>query len=261
MQIITPELFEMTYIDLCNYYLAKYGNAKYDYFSTPECKSVQKKNSRTKEGLEIHHIDENKYPLLSASWAKKMPFECQKAERLVYVNVLEHLLLHIKIYEEQCSEKATTNKMAILGHPGVFSLSNRINDYYAKDCQLNGWHGDMANVIRDNYEDYKKALIYHFNEFSFFHKNKRNMLYDEIQRISKKTDNTVDEKLYNFYTNKYYGLLPYEVGDKVEHIKFGSGIVSDIKEIEREKVVFVKFEQYGQKMILESFEHMHRIKK
>ena len=261
MQIITPELFEMSYGDLCNYYLAKYGNLKYDYFSTPECKSVQKKNSRTKEGLEIHHIDENKYPLLSAGWAKNMPFECQKANRLVYVNVLEHLLLHIKIYEEQCVEKAVTNKTAILGLPGVGYISNRINDYYAKDCQLNGWHGNMANVIRDNYEDYEKTLIYHFDKFSIYHKNKRKELIDEIKRISKKTDNTVVEKLYNLFTNKYLDLLPYEVGDKVEHNKFGSGIVSDVKKIEGVNVVFVKFEQCGQKMILESFEHMHRIKK
>ena len=98
MKIITPDLYDMTYDELCCYLLKKYGKAEYDYFSTPECKSVQKKNSRTKEGLEIHHIDENRYPLLSAGWAKNMPYECQKADRLVYANVLEHLLLHIKIY-------------------------------------------------------------------------------------------------------------------------------------------------------------------
>ena len=30
MQIITPELFEMTYNELCNYYIKKYGNVKHD---------------------------------------------------------------------------------------------------------------------------------------------------------------------------------------------------------------------------------------
>ena len=54
MKIITPDLDDMTYDELCCYLLKKYGKAEYDYFSTPECKSVQKKNSRTKEGLEIH---------------------------------------------------------------------------------------------------------------------------------------------------------------------------------------------------------------
>lgn len=181
MRIITSELLEMTYNELCNYYIKKYGNVKYDYFSTPECKSVQKKNSRTKEGLEIHHIDENKHPLLSAGWAKDMPFECQKADRLVYVNVLEHLLLHIKIFEE------TNPKVIIMSRPGIYFLSNRINEYFSDDYQPKGWHENMFKSIVDNYDDYLDVLFYHLNVFSQKASLKRQLLFKEIENISKKT--------------------------------------------------------------------------
>lgn len=261
MQIITPKLFEMTYNELCNYYIKKYGNVKHDYFSTPECKSVQKKNSRTKEGLEIHHIDENKHPLLSAKWAKNMPFECQKADRLVYVNVLEHLLLHIKIYEEECEKSAVTGKQAILGHPGIYFLSQRINDYFSKEKEINGWHINMAKIIIDNFEEYKNVLFYHLDNFLIFNKDKRKKLLQEIKCISCKSHDDVEKSLYKTLTDKYYELLPYELGDKVEHDLFGTGIIYFIKEIDGVNVVSVKFNQFGNKKILESYDKMHRIKK
>jgi NAD(P)H-hydrate epimerase len=54
------ELIDMSYAQLVQHLLDKYGPAKYDYFNTPECKSKSTKLSRTKEGLFCHHIAENK---------------------------------------------------------------------------------------------------------------------------------------------------------------------------------------------------------
>jgi transcription-repair coupling factor (superfamily II helicase) len=258
MRIITSELLEMTYNELCNYYIKKYGNVKYDYFSTPECKSVQKKNSRTKEGLEIHHIDENRHPLLSAGWAKDMPFECQKADRLVYVNVLEHLLLHIKIYKEECGKSAVTGKQAILGHPGVYYLSQRINDYFEPDCQPKGWHENMAKVISENYEDYINVLFYHLDRFTAYNK-KRKELLSEIDYISKRSNGDIDRKLNNKLIKRYYNFLPYTIGDKVVHDKFGIGMIYFIREVSGHTILKIKFDEYGNKEILESYDNMKRI--
>ena len=98
---------EMKYSELVEYLLKKYGPAKYDYFCTESCKSKNHKVSRTNEGLYCHHIDEDKAIMLSNdSYAIKNPYEYQKAERLVYCNVLEHLILHIKIVEEPRNKDA-----------------------------------------------------------------------------------------------------------------------------------------------------------
>ena len=89
---------QMTYDELQQYLIWKYGGAICDYFVTPECRSRNKKVSRTKDGLYCHHMDEDKGGNLSdPQCAIKQPFEWQKKERLVYCNVLEHLILHIKI--------------------------------------------------------------------------------------------------------------------------------------------------------------------
>ena len=90
---------KMTYSELVDYLLKKYGPAECDYFRTEACKSKNPKVSRTNEGLYCHHIDEDKAIMLcNDKFAVNNPFEYQKAERLVYCNALEHLILHIKRY-------------------------------------------------------------------------------------------------------------------------------------------------------------------
>lgn len=96
---------EMNYDDLVAYLLGKYGKAQYDYFLTDKCVSKNRKVTRTSEGLLCHHIDENIHDDLSEPhYAIKSPFASQKADRLVYCNYIEHLLLQFK------SERTATGK-------------------------------------------------------------------------------------------------------------------------------------------------------
>jgi len=183
MKIITSELLEMSYDQLVKYYLKKYGKVKYDFFHTPTCVSVQKKNSRTKEGLQIHHIDEDKYPNLSQKeFALNCPFECQKANRLVYVNILEHLLLHVKIYQEEFVCKINNGKHPLVSKPGIRYLSKQINDYYS-NTSFNNWHENMASVIRNNYDDYIEILMCYL---TFIFKREPKFLFRAIEDVSKK---------------------------------------------------------------------------
>lgn len=141
---------QMPYADLCAYLIQKYGGAVVDYFPTPECKSKNKKVSRTSEGLECHHMDEDKGVLLSSSlFAKDQPFDWQKKERLVYCNMLEHLILHMKIF--------------VLA-TGVFLLCSDINDMFMKDGTTVAWRRRCFEEIRDNYNDYiilLKTILLH----------------------------------------------------------------------------------------------------
>ena len=100
----------LTYSQLVEHLLDKYGRSTCDYFYRNNCKSKNPKVSRASEGLICHHIDEDKAIMLSTpKWAAKCPFEWQKADRLVYCNYLEHLLLHIKIAEEPRHPNAIEN--------------------------------------------------------------------------------------------------------------------------------------------------------
>lgn len=89
----------MSYEEYVRHLLKKYGGAKHDYFYSPECRSRGDIVS-TREGLECHHIDEDKYPTLSDKRvALQYSFDLQKADRLVYADLIEHLIIHIKIDE------------------------------------------------------------------------------------------------------------------------------------------------------------------
>ena len=154
------EIFEelqMTYEELCQYLIKKYGGAVCDYFATPECRSKSKKISRTGEGLYCHHMDEDKGGNLgNTEQAKLQPFEWQKKERLVYCNILEHLILHIKIavvrQKTALSKPIEVTKFFTTG--GVFLLCEEINDLFFNDGTSVAWKRRCFEEVKENYEDY-----------------------------------------------------------------------------------------------------------
>lgn len=150
----------MSYNELVDYLLKKYGKAEGDYFVSESCKTRNKKIARTQEGLVIHHIDEDKAIMLSnTKFAVANPFEYQKADRLVYCNILEHLILHIKIMEEPKPEGA--NSFEIQGIGGAIGfICPQLNDFY------NGYEFKREvdkiklGLVADNFEDYINVLHY-----------------------------------------------------------------------------------------------------
>jgi superfamily II DNA or RNA helicase len=87
------------YSTYCNHLLEKYGAVGGDYFTPGFSQNMTIK--RTDEGLYIHHIDEDKVANLSDyEVAKANSFDYQRAERLVYADLFEHILLHILIGEQ-----------------------------------------------------------------------------------------------------------------------------------------------------------------
>lgn len=150
----------MSYEALCTYLLSKYGGAVVDFFYTPECKSKNKKVSRTGEGLFCHHIDEDKGICLSdRAFAKTQPFEWQKKERLVYCNILEHLILHLKIKALNPKEQLKAPIEIQRSIPsGISLLCRDINDMYMNDGTSHVWRKRCFEEIRDNYYDYINLL-------------------------------------------------------------------------------------------------------
>jgi len=184
---------KMTYNELIDYLLKKYGPSKYDYFCNESCKSKNHKVSRTNEGLYCHHIDEDKAILLSNDkFAAMNPWEYQKADRLVYCNALEHLILHIKIVEEPKNKNA--NEMELQGLGGAVNfLCPQINDYYNGYEFKQQYLINIYNLIENNFEDYIYILKYFLNVLE---KNPLLKIIVSKERLSIGWDGQIVKKVY-----------------------------------------------------------------
>lgn len=148
----------MSYQELVDYLLNKYGSAKYDYFCNESCRSKNSKISRSSEGLQCHHIDEDKAIQLSEpKYAIYNPYEYQKADRLVYCNILEHLLLHMKIAFSPRNPEA--NFWENPGVGGIFNILPGINDYYGGFEYKREYQKKLYEVIADNFDAYIGLLV------------------------------------------------------------------------------------------------------
>ena len=138
------DMLSMSYDYCVSWLLNKYGPALCNYFANEQCRSTPAQISRTDEGLQCHHIDENKVANLSERGvAAKYSFEYQQKERLVYCNLLEHLILHYKIVEEHYCDNPG------LGICGIFMISDNINTYFMTPPTKQSYHLNYYNAIKD----------------------------------------------------------------------------------------------------------------
>lgn len=144
------KIMTYNYDELVQFLLKKYGPAKYDYFTNELCLTKNKKVSRTSEGLYCHHIDEDKEIKLSDDGlARQYPFAYQKADRLVYCNILEHFLLHILIYEK------TKNSDTGLGINGAIAfMCPQLNDLYGGYEFKKEWIIRCMSLVKNDYDSY-----------------------------------------------------------------------------------------------------------
>ena len=152
------KIMNFTYDELVQHLLDKYGPAEHDYFMNESCSTKNQKVTRTAEGLYCHHIDEDKAVLLSNdAFASRNPFEYQKANRLVYCNLLEHFLLHILIAEEPKKEGA--NEYEIQGIGGaVCYISKQLNDLYNGYIFKQEWLINTTSKVKGDYQSYIMML-------------------------------------------------------------------------------------------------------
>lgn len=162
----TPSVYESllktSYNEAVKYFLKKYGKAKHNYFKDTNCTIKNSQVTRTSEGLYCHHIDEDKAIMLSNDkFAAANPYDYQKANRLVYCNLLEHLLLHVKIAE---NPNAQANENELPGIGGAINfICKDLNDIYAGKEFTDDWRKTVAEKVKDNFDDYIAILRYLWN--------------------------------------------------------------------------------------------------
>ena len=147
----------MTYDEYCSYLQNKYGLSSCNYTFNGG------KDKRSNNGLELHHIREDIVPALSnRTVAESNPIEYQQPQNLCYCDYLEHMLLHIMIFEEDLEKNSDMDIMGILGV--INHMVERLNDFYCKDLvgykeyELNAYH-----KVKDDVDVYLKIIERIFN--------------------------------------------------------------------------------------------------
>lgn len=195
----------LSYLEYCNYLKKKYGKATDDYMTASYNKKA--KISRTKEGLYCHHIKEDEAIMLSTKeYAIKHPFEWQKADNLVYCDLLEHMLLHILICEEHMPKTEEdlmllVSKLEVVGIGGILNFFiPELNDYYSGWRASQAWQQNcqkhlignkdvyLALIKRtkqlNNYPCYREEKLYSsFGFLAGWDKAKNEPLYEELRRL------------------------------------------------------------------------------
>jgi hypothetical protein len=143
------KMLNLSYQECCSLLIIKYGRVSGDYFLDKNCTKKNTSITRGAEGLYIHHIGEDKYIMLSnPNFARKASFEYQRAQRLVYCNLLEHLVLHIKIYEK-------TGPHTVYGVGGIYNfIVPELNDIYSGITYKQAWKQKVIEIVAPLKDDY-----------------------------------------------------------------------------------------------------------
>ena len=152
-------LFRMNYGEYVDFLLFKYGKVPGDYYLNEDCTNENPDIKRSREALVIHHIDEDKIPGLSHISQRRrgyVPFDYQRADRLVYCHYVEHMILHMKIIEKELTRDiGERNGYSLVGIAGFSNLVTDINYGYIA--------GNGKQVIRrfprDNMETYWHSFL------------------------------------------------------------------------------------------------------
>ncbi len=120
------EVKDFKYEQYIEYLIKKNGIVPGDYCSTDFTPNENIKRKQS-DDLYIHHIREDKIANLSdMKIAENAPFEYQQAKNLVYCNLLEHILLHIMIGEQNQG----------LGFGGAQLMIMQANDIYTEENEV-----------------------------------------------------------------------------------------------------------------------------
>ncbi len=160
MKVEYSKELNMKYSELCTYLQNKYGMAVGDYYHTPECKTRNRKVTRTGEGLFCHHIMEDRYGNLGNEHiAKYRPFEAQKKENLVYCNYMEHLILHLKINaNSRSSFECPSDINLFFNSLGYFWIASDMHELYKNNGSTQMWRNNCYSLIIEDFDDFVSIL-------------------------------------------------------------------------------------------------------
>ena len=246
------ELLKLNYQEICAYYAQKYGHPRKDYFANDSYRTISSNNQKMKEGLFLHHIDEDKVINLGKKEiAQKQPFSYQKKERLIYCNYLERLLLYMKILEDyEMQKKDNIEEIENIIHENIVP---ELNDIFGNIKFKALAKENIAKAVRNEKHNYLILLNY------LIHKLKYNLpllstfhgqdgehslinnfsIYDEIIGLGLKLENE-----YQVWTDFFWLVSLYtKKGEKTQPLLdwLWHTFHNQIKQTTNKKIIFQIF--------------------
>lgn len=197
-----------SYLEYCNYLQKKYGMGLCNYLT--ESWEVNLKIYRTNEGLIAHHKYED-HELMSfencddmsinIENAKRNPYEWQSANNIIYCDYLEHLFLHVLIFEtplqprhyrdsviwdNAMEEILWEDRFWDVGYAGVCNyIIPELNDIYSGDKSDEPWKSNCYSLIINDKQVYLR-LIKRFKEDC-----KKEYVYFEVRDLCRSNYNQI----------------------------------------------------------------------
>ena len=180
-------ILNLSYDELIKALNKRYDTVKGDYFENEDCLNVNL--NIQKDDLFIHHIDEDKGILLEkTNDALNYSYDYQKANRLVYCDYLEHLLLHVKIIENN-QDKSKLQDI----FNSTLSIIKDINTYYGEQGSIDSSNKAILK-IKTEYKSYI-AILNKINQL--IQSNELFQEYVTKKALALNWDNDVIDKIYN----------------------------------------------------------------
>ncbi|PZV98751.1 hypothetical protein [Metamycoplasma auris] len=147
------KLLGMSYFYLISYLKQKYGKIRESYAKISSCweqVTINNKINKENEGLYIHHVKEYHIPNLNTNSNILLYPEYQEARNLVYCNLIEYLILFIKIKNETTTKVDKMYKIII----------PKLNDIYSGIDYNNTKDEKIAKIVKPLKNQYFKCLAY-----------------------------------------------------------------------------------------------------
>lgn len=229
------KMLGMDYEECCKFLKKKYGKIKEPYFLNEKCISPNTRIKRAKEGLYIHHIDEDKAIMLSTKeYAQQNPWAYQQGDRLVYCNLLEHLVLHIKIMEYPNPNRTEE----VVGVGGVLNfMIPELNDIYSGIQYELPWKQAVVSQVIDKFEDYKLALIHLMWKFKGIplHMYLTTLMFNSMnKKWSLENNKQILQMIADLYAQVHYDFVfcketAYEILDELRRIRKATQLKQESK--------------------------------
>ncbi|ENY68497.1 Hypothetical protein, predicted transmembrane protein [Metamycoplasma auris 15026] len=144
-------LLNMSYFMYVSYLRKKYGGIKESYASISNFGDIiiNENINKENEGLYIHHVHEYYIPNLNSKSNINLYPQYQEGKSLVYCNLLEYLLLFIKIKNETSTKVDKMYKIII----------PKLNDIYSGINYTNNKDKEIALLVKDKKELYLSCLL------------------------------------------------------------------------------------------------------
>ncbi|PYF43643.1 hypothetical protein [Metamycoplasma alkalescens] len=144
------KLLNSDYEECIEYLLDKYGfvPGNYFYILGNNLISVNNDFKKANQGLYVHHIDENENGFLSNNQAIIHHPQYQPFDKLVYCNLLERLVLHIKIFKKTNYLNETIFKFII----------PELNDIYSNIEYQSQKKKNVAKLVKPFKNEYFQCL-------------------------------------------------------------------------------------------------------